>query len=116
MRPRAATLLGAQVLANLALWVPLPLAVLWVASMVDYLTGSLMLGVVCAFAVLFLGVRFGMALVSRIDLAWQMESDAPWREDALHYIATWCALVGGGGFGVWLVLIGGMQSSIFPTN
>jgi hypothetical protein len=84
--------------------------------MVDYQTDSLLLGVVCAFAVLFLGVRGVMALVERIDAAWQEASTAPWREDALHYIATSCALVGGGGFAVWLVLIGGMQSSIFPTN
>jgi hypothetical protein len=116
MTPRAALLLAAQALANLALWVPLPLGVLWVASMIDYQTDSLLLGVVGAFVVLMAGVRGGMALVGRIDAAWQEESTAPWRDDALHYIATWCALVGGGGFGVWLVLIGGMQSSIFPTN
>jgi hypothetical protein len=116
VRPRAALLLAAQALANLALWVPLPLATLWVASMVDYKTDSLLLGVVCAFAVLILGVRGGMVLVERIDAAWQDASSVAWREDALHYIATWCAVVGGGGFGVWLVLIGGMQSSIFPTN
>jgi hypothetical protein len=116
MSPRAALLLGAQALANLALWVPLPIAVLWVASMVDYQTGSLLLGVACASVVLFLGVRGAMVLVERIDAAWQDASSTPWREDALHYIATWCALVGGGGFAVWLVLIGGMQSSIFPTN
>jgi hypothetical protein len=114
--PRAAVLLAAQALANLALWIPLPIAVLWVASMVDYKTGSLLLGVLCAFAVLILGVRGGMGLVERIDAAWQDASSSAWREDALHYIATWCAVVGGGGFAVWLLLVGGMQSSIFPTN
>jgi hypothetical protein len=116
MSPRAALLLGAQALANLALWIPLPLAVLWVASMVDYKTDSLLLGVICAFAVLLLGVRGAMILVGRIDAAWQEASTTTWREDALHYIATYCALIGGGGFAIWLVLIGGMQSSIFPTN
>lgn len=116
MRARPAMLLAAQALANLALWVPLPLAVLWVASMIDYVTGSLLLGVACSFVVLILGVRGGMILIGRIDAAWQDSTSSAWREDALHYIATWCALLGGGGFAIWLVLIGGMRSSMFPTN
>jgi hypothetical protein len=109
-------LLTAQVGANLALWVPLPLAVLWIGSQLEYHTGSLFLGVVAAFALLYGGIRAGMQLVRRIDMAWLAASSTEWRESALTYIATTCALVGGGGFGVWLVVIGGMQSSLFPSN
>lgn len=116
MSPRATLLLAAQALANLALWVPLPLGVLWVASQLEYRTGSLLLGVLAGFAVLMTGVRAGMGLVGRIDAAWQAASTSPWRDAALGYIATSCAVLGGGGFAIWLLLIGGLQSSIFPTS
>jgi hypothetical protein len=113
---RAALLLGAQALANLALWVPLPLGVLWVASQLEYRTGSLLLGVAAGFAVLLAGVRAGMVLVGHIDAAWLGASTTEWRDAALSYIATSCAVLGGGGFAFWLIVIGGLQSSIFPTN
>jgi hypothetical protein len=113
---KAATLLVAQALANLALWVPLPLAVLWIASQIDYHSGSLALGVAAGFAVLLVGVRVGVALVQRIDAAWMASSTLRWRENALSYIAGSCAVVGGGGFGFWLMFVGGLQSSMFPTN
>jgi hypothetical protein len=113
---KAATLLVAQALANLALWVPLPLAVLWIASQIDYHSGSLALGVAAGFAVLLVGVRLGMAVVHRIDAAWVDATTLPWRDTALSYIAGTCAVVGGGGFGIWLVFVGGLQSSMFPSN
>lgn len=109
-------LLAAQICANLALWIPLPLAVLWVGSQLEYHTGSLLLGVIAAFVLLYGGIRAGMRIVRQIDAAWLAESKQGWRESALTYIATTCALVGGGGFGLWLVVIGGMQSSLFPSN
>jgi hypothetical protein len=114
---KAATLLVAQALANLALWVPLPLAVLWIASQIDYHSGSLALGVAAGFAVLLVGARLGMLLVHRIDAAWLDAADTlAWRDSALSYIAGFCAVVGGGGFGFWLMFVGGLQSSMFPTN
>jgi hypothetical protein len=109
-------LLAAQVGANLLLWVPLPLASLWVASQLEYESDSLLLGVVAGFALLLAGVRAGVGLVHRIDDAWLDVGPAAWREAALGWITTTCAVVGGGGFAVWLVLIGGMQSSLFPSN
>jgi hypothetical protein len=114
---KAATLLVAQTLANLALWVPLPLAVLWVASQVDYHSGSLALGVAAGFGVLLVGVRVGVSLVHWIDSAWLDAAGAlTWRDSALSYIAGSCAVIGGGGFGFWLMFVGGLQSSMFPTN
>jgi hypothetical protein len=113
---KAATLLVAQALANLALWVPLPVAVLWIASQIDYHSGSLALGVAAGFAVLFVGVRVGVGLVQRIDAAWLATSRTGWRDNALSYIAGSCAVLGGGGFGFWLMFVGGLQSSMFPTN
>lgn len=112
---RAMLLLAAQVAANLALWVPLPLGVLWVGSQLEY-HSSLLLGVIAAFALLFAGIWAGVRVVRRIDSAWLAASAQDWREAALGYIATACAIVGGGGFGLWLLVIGGMQSSLFPSS
>ena len=83
MSVKAATLLVAQALANLALWVPLPLVVLWVASQIDYHSGSLALGVAAGFAVLLVGVRVGVVLVHRIDAAWLAASTIAWRDNAV---------------------------------
>lgn len=116
MTRRAVVLLAAQVAVNLALWVPLPLAVLWVASQLQYRTDSLAAGVAAGFAVLYVGLAAGTRTVRRIDAAWLSESRVPWRDAALGSIATTCAVVGGGGFAVWLLLVGGMQSSIFPSS
>jgi hypothetical protein len=109
-------LLVAQVAANLALWVPLPVAVLWVASQVDYHADSLLLGIAVGFVLLLCAISVVMRVVRRIDAAWLEASGQPWRDDALGYIATTCAVVGGGGFGVWLLFVGGMQSSLFSSN
>lgn len=114
--PKAVGLLAAQVGANLALWIPLPIGVLWVASQLEYQTDSLFLGALAGFALLFAGISVGLRVVRRIDAAWLTASVQPWRESALTYIASACAVVGGGGFGFWLLVIGGMQSSIFPSN
>ena len=51
--------------ANLALWIPLPLGVLWVAAQLQYHSGSLLLGVVAGFALLSAGISAGMRLVRR---------------------------------------------------
>ena len=72
--------------------------------------------VAAGFAVLLVGVKLGVALVQRIDAAWLASSTLAWRDHALSYIAASCAVIGGGGFGFWLMFVGGLQSSMFPTN
>jgi hypothetical protein len=116
MSARATLLLGAQIAVNLALWIPLPLGVLWVAAQLQYQSGSLLLGVLAGFALLSAGISAGMRLVRRIDASWVAASGQAWRDAALGYIATACAVGGGGGFSVWLLLFGGMQSSLFPSS
>src|SRR5438128_1595463 len=49
----ADTLFGAMMLISLLCWGPIPLVCLWIGSEVDYLSGSVFLGVVVAFMALF---------------------------------------------------------------
>ena len=59
-----------MILLSLLCWGPIPLACLWVGSQVDYLTGSVSLGILVSFLALF-ALLFGtLALLKRIDQAW----------------------------------------------
>ncbi len=55
---------------SLLCWVPIPLACLWVGSQVDYLAGSVSIGILVSFVALF-ALLFGtLALLKRLDQAW----------------------------------------------
>src|SRR5438128_9675710 len=49
----AGVLLSAMFAISLLCWGPIPLACLWIGSEVNYLTGSVFLGIIAAFAALF---------------------------------------------------------------
>src|ERR1039457_2648152 len=66
----AGLLLAAITLLSLLCWGPIPLACLWIGSQVDYLSGSVSLGILVAFIALF-ALLFGALLVlSQLDHAW----------------------------------------------
>src|SRR5947209_7409512 len=63
-------LLAAITFLCLLCWGPIPLACLWIGSQVDYLSGSVTLGILVAFIALF-ALLFGtLALLRRLDNAW----------------------------------------------
>ena len=63
-------LLAAMTALSLLCWGPIPLACLWIGSQVDYLSGSVSLGILVAFLALF-PLLFGtLSLLRRIDQAW----------------------------------------------
>jgi hypothetical protein len=49
----ARVLFGSMIALSLLCWGPIPLACLWIGSEVDYLSGSVFLGVLIAFLALF---------------------------------------------------------------
>src|SRR5438067_1225124 len=49
----ATVLFGTMVLFSLLCWGPIPLACLWVGSEIDYVSGSVFLGIVVGFLALF---------------------------------------------------------------
>jgi hypothetical protein len=97
-------------------WGPIPLACLWIGSQVNYLTGSVSLGILVAFIGLF-ALLFGtLSLLRRLDQAWILVRRAAGhdqRTGALGRVFAITAVVCAGVFLVWFVVIHGPGSSTF---
>jgi hypothetical protein len=115
----AVGLLGLMVLINLLFWGPLPVAWLWVASQVDYATGSTFLGIVVAFFGLLLTLLAALALMRRIDQVWILVRRAgghDQRQGTIGRVFAVTAAIGASSFFVWLLLIKGPGSSLGPAQ
>jgi hypothetical protein len=111
----AAFLFGVQVLVNLLFWGPIPAGALWVASQVQYHVGSVMLGITVGFAVLLLVLFGGLSLLKRVDHLWVLARRAAGhdqRQGVIGPVFAVCAALGATGFGIWLLFIGGLGSSL----
>ena len=109
----AAGLLALQVLLNLLFWGPIPAGSLWIASQVQYHTGSVSLGIFLGFAALLTILFVGLAGLKRLDHAWVLVRRAAGRdqrEGVLGVVFGVCAVVGGSAFVFWLIFIGGLGS------
>src|SRR3954452_2640705 len=101
----------------LTCWGPQPLAWLWVGSRVDYWTGSVFGGLMVAFLGLLASGMATLWIAVRIDGLWRILRRAAGhdqKEGVLGRIFMWTALVAGGAFVVWLVLIEGPGSTMLP--
>ena len=115
----AAGLLGLMVLINLLFWGPLPIAWLWVASRIDYATGSTFLGIACAFFGLLLTLMGALMVMRRIDLMWILVRRAAGhdqREGTVARVFAVTAVIGTALFVAWLLLIEGPGSSLGPAQ
>ena len=115
----AGGLLALMVGINLLFWGPLPLAWLWVASQIDYLTGSTFLGIVSAFFGLLLTLLAGLVVMRRIDVLWILVRRAAGhdqREGTVPRVFAITAIIGAILFFGWLLLIEGPGSSLGPAN
>jgi hypothetical protein len=115
----AGALLAAMTALSLLCWGPIPLACLWIGSQVDYLTGSVGLGILVAFIALF-PLLFGtLSLLRRIDQAWILVRRAAGhdqRTGSLGRIFASTAAVCALAFVVWLLVIHGPGSSVVSGN
>jgi hypothetical protein len=102
---------------SLLCWGPIPLACLWIGSEVDYLSGSVFLGIVVAFLALFPMLFGTLMLLRRLDAAWILVRRAAGHDQRTGVMARIfattafvCAVV----FTLWLVVIHGPGSMITP--
>jgi hypothetical protein len=115
----AGLLLAAMTALSLLCWGPIPLACLWIGSQVDYLSGSVGLGILVAFLALF-PLLFGtLSLLRRIDQAWILVRRAAGHDQRtgasgriFAATAAVCAVV----FAFWFLVIHGPGSSIVSGN
>jgi len=115
----ATVLLAAMTFLCLCCWGPIPVACLWIGSQIDYLSGSVSLGILVSFIGLFVLLFGALALMRRLDQAWILVRRAAGhdqRTGALGRIfgitAVVCALV----FAFWFLVIHGPGSSVVSGN
>jgi len=111
-------LLG-EVLLCLSLWGPQPVGWLWIGSQVDYLTGSVMLGIVTAFTGLLVTLFVTLAAAAQVDGLWRILRRAAGHEQQegiLGRIFTVSAVIGGAAFIFWFLIIQGPGPTVAPTQ
>jgi hypothetical protein len=110
-------LLCAMEAVSLLCWAPIPLACLWIGSEVDYLSGSVFLGILIAFLTTF-PLLFGALLVLlQLDHAWILVRRAAGHDQrigAMVRIFGCTAAICGIAFTFWFLVIHGPGSSIIP--
>jgi len=106
----AGFLLAGIIFLSLLCWGPIPLACLWVGSQINYLTGSVSLGILIAFVGLFVLLFGTLALLRRLDQAWILVRRAAGhdqRTGILGRVFAITAAVCGSVFIFWFVVIHG---------
>jgi hypothetical protein len=112
----AGALLSAIVLLSLLCWGPIPLACLWIGSQIDYLSGSVSLGILVSFVGLFTFLFGTLVLLRRFDEAWILVRRAAGhdqRAGVLGRVFAITAVICGGVFMFWFLIIHGPGSSTF---
>jgi hypothetical protein len=115
----AGILLAGMAVLSLLCWGPIPIACLWIAAQVNYLSGSVSLGIFVAFVGLFVLLFGALAILRRMDQAWILVRRAAGhdqRTGALGRVFAITAVICGSVFVVWFVLIHGPGSSVMPGN
>jgi hypothetical protein len=113
----AALILVGITVVNLSFWGPLPVAWLWVGSQVDYLSGSVTLGIAVAFVGLLFTLLGGLMVMKRLDYAWILVRRAAGhdqRAGTLSPIFVLTAAFGSAAFTVWLVVFAGLGPTLAP--
>jgi hypothetical protein len=115
----AGVMVAAMILLSLLCWGPIPLACLWVGSQIDYLSGSVGMGILVSFIALFVLLFGTLSLLKRLDQAWILVRRAAGydqRTGIMGRIFGAAAVVCGLGFAFWFVVIHGPGSITISGN
>ena len=111
----ACVLLGAMVLISLLCWGPIPLVCLWIGSQVDYVSGSVFLGIVMAFIALFPLLFGALAILHQVDRGWLLVRRAAGhdqRTGTMVRVFAYTTLICAAAFLFWLLVINGPGSTV----
>jgi hypothetical protein len=109
----AGLMVAAMIVLSLLCWGPIPLACLWVGSQIDYLSGSVGIGILVSFIALFVLLFGSLSLLKRLDQAWILVRRAAGhdqRSGIMGRIFGTTAVVCGLAFAFWFVVIHGPGS------
>ena len=115
----AMVILGLEAVLVLSVWGPQPVGWLWVASQVSYLADSLTLGLLVGFGGTILSLAVTIAILTRLDHAWKLarrSAGHEQREGVLERLFVAAVVVFIPGFVIWLFVIEGGGSMLFPAN
>jgi hypothetical protein len=115
----AGLMVAAMVVLSLLCWGPIPLACLWVGSQLDYLSGSVGVGILVSFVALFVLLFGTLSLLKRLDQAWILVRRAAGhdqRTGIMGRIFGTAAVVCGLSFAFWFVVIHGPGSITMSGN
>jgi hypothetical protein len=115
----AGILLAGMVVLSLLCWGPIPIACLWIAAQVNYLSGSVTFGIFVAFVGLFVLLFGALAILRRMDQAWILVRRAAGhdqRTGVLGRVFAITAVICGGVFMFWFLIIHGPGSTVTPGN
>jgi hypothetical protein len=115
----AGLILVLETLVCLTLWGPQPVGWLWVASQIEYQTGSIELAIVTAFTGMIATLFVTLALAKRLDHAWKLVRRAGGHEQkqgALERIFVISIVIAVSAFAIWFFLIEGPGPSLAPKN
>jgi hypothetical protein len=115
----AGVLLSAMTIISLLCWGPIPVASLWIGSQVDYLSGSISVGMLVAFIALFPLLFGALLILQQVDHAWILARRAAGhdqREGAVVRIFATTALVCAITFAFWFLVIHGPGSSVISIH
>lgn len=115
----AALILGLETLVLMTLWGPQPAAWLWVGSQLNFLTGSVEVGIVSAFAGMLLTLMGTLVIAKRLDHAWKLTRRAAGYDQktgAIETIFVVSIAVGVTAFCIWLFIIEGPGSSLISPR
>jgi hypothetical protein len=110
--------LGLMAGVNLLFWGPIPMAWLWVASQVEYLTGSVSFGIAVGFAGMLLTLLAGLVVLRTLDHAWILVRRAAGidqRSGVIGAVFAATAAVGTIAFTAWLLLFAGLGPTLAPN-
>jgi hypothetical protein len=108
-----------ETLVVLSAWGPQPVAWLWVGSQINYLTGSVFVGIVSAFLGLLLTLMLTLALAARLDGLWRILRRAAGhdqKDGVLTRIFMWTAIFAGSAFVFWFLVIEGPGPTFSPSR
>lgn len=113
----AHVLLALEVLISLLFWGPVPVGSLWLASRVQFWTGSVGLGILVGFLALIAVLLVGLVALKRVDHLWVLVRRAAGvdqRQGAMARVFAATAAVCAAAFTFWFVVVNGPGSSTMP--
>jgi hypothetical protein len=115
----AATLLAMMVFVSLLFWGPIPAGSLWIASRVQYWTGSVSLGIFLGFVALLFTLLGGLVVLRRLDETWILVRRAAGHDQRTGIMArvfAYTAIAGAIIFSAWLLLFAGLGPTFSPSH